>query len=203
MPRLLVCWTFAAAVGAATLGLLAQYQVNRQIYGGPTAASVRYAPQYLGGQATAPRTSNLLPSELRNAYVRSGALPSDIRYGYNTVGPLAPRGAISYIPQGPSIPTGAAAGPQGNLVNPMVRGVGSFPAAPVTPFATSTNSSIRYGGAPVGAMVSVPPAGVGINNSVLTGAPNRSVSPNPYVGTVPSTFSPSVNPFGPSIRYNN
>src|SRR3954467_12527764 len=91
-----------AALGAITL--LAQYQVNRQIYGsgGASTGSVRYAPQYLGQQATGPSSTRLLPSEIRHAYVVSGALPSDIRMGQNRVGPLSPTGAIAYIPQAPN-----------------------------------------------------------------------------------------------------
>ena len=73
----------AAAVIAAFGGLvaLAQYQVNRSvgqpIYGGGGGGggSVRYG--YVS--PVAPRSSNLLPSEVRNSYYRSGALPSEIR----------------------------------------------------------------------------------------------------------------------------
>src|SRR3954471_18225535 len=85
----------AFAVGATAINLFAQYQVNRQKYGSAgtsMSGSVRYAPQYLGGAATAPGTANLLPSEVRNAYVRSGQLPSNIKMAYNAIGPLTPTG---------------------------------------------------------------------------------------------------------------
>lgn len=67
-----------------------QRQVNTALYATGSKSSVRYAKD-LG-------TSVAMPSELRYAYVRSGALPSEIRMNVARIGPLSPGGPLSYIP---------------------------------------------------------------------------------------------------------
>jgi hypothetical protein len=192
------CVVFALATSVAGLAVFAQYQVNRQIYGnsGPSMSSVRYAPQYLGGAASAPGSARLLPSEVRNAYVRSGELPSNIKMSYNSIGPLSPTGAIAYIPAPPSYVSRSAPGPQGNLVNPMV----SANSGRTSPYAVSAPGSMRYGGA-------LPVANTTHNPFQPIGAPSgsaQSINPTPYSGSPYSgaTATPSGNPLNASIRYS-
>jgi hypothetical protein len=188
----------ALCVCASALTLLAQYQVNRQIYGnsGPAAGSIRYAPQYLGAAPNIPSSGAALPSELRNAYVRSGALPSDIRMNYARIGPNAPGGAIAYIPQPTPITasayTGAKApGPQGNTLNPMVN---SF-ATSGSSFGNTMNGSVRYSTpAPVVAPTAAPAPGM-TNASVAA-----IISPNTM--PLPGATLSNAAPLSQSIRYN-
>src|SRR5690348_15386563 len=196
MNRALALASAISVLLLMSLALFAQYQVNRQIYGnaGPSPASVRYAPQYLGATATAMPSSVLLPSEVRNAYVRSGALPSDIRMGYNAIGPLAPGGAIAYIPKNPPIPRSPPPGPTGNAVNPMlaptpVPSAGTF----VTPSVTgmSGSGSIRYDGA------------FGASPPVSGFAPSMAGGiPTPFSDPIGGGTLPGAEPLNASIHYN-
>src|SRR3954464_10940353 len=139
------------AVAVVAVAAVAQYQVNRQV--GPVysqgAGSVRYAN--VAARPTV--TSNLLPSEARNAYYKSGALPSEIRMNFAAVGPLAPSGVRAYIPA-PTPATGRpSAGPQGNRIDPTVGqsfNSGLAPSATVQSPAISAAQlpSIRYGELP-------------------------------------------------------
>lgn len=194
-----ICAAFALATTLAALVLFAQYQVNRQIYGsaGPSSGSVRYAPQYLGGSPTAPRTANLLPSEARNAYARSGALPSNIRMNYNAVGPLSPTGAIAYIPPSPSYAyKGAPAGPQGNRMNPMV----SPGAVGASPYNAGPPGSIRFSGAPSATGASYTP----MQSTSPGGGSVQPINPTPISGSAGygGTTTQSSNPFNASVRYS-
>ena len=190
---------FALALGVAGLAAFAQYQVNRQVYGssGPSMSSVRYAPQHLGVTA-APSSANLLPSEVRNAYVRSGELPSNIKAGYNAVGPLAPGGAMSYLPPAPSYGSrGGPPGPQGNLVNPMVGG--GF--TQTSPYAAPASGSIRY----AGTVPAVAPSYTPLRPVAQTGGLSQPVNPSPYTGSIGNTggmITSNGNPFDASVRYN-
>jgi len=95
-------------------------QVNTALYGGGVPASVRYA--------NAGNTSRPMASELRYAYVKSGALPSDIRMGYAQLGPLNPSGPMAYIPSAtPSYM------PQPNTAPPSAMGASAY-----------SSGSIRY-----------------------------------------------------------
>jgi len=191
---------FALAIFFAGLVAFAQYQVNRQIYGspGPSASSVRYAPQYLGGTAYAPSSARLLPSEVRNSYVRSGELPSSIKMGYNSVGPLSPTGAISYIPPPPShIPRGAPPGPQGNMVNPQV----NANLTRTSPYAVNTPGSIRYAGTTPAVGAAPSP----FQPTAPAGGYAQPMNPTAYSGSVsyvPGTSTPSGNPFNSSVKYS-
>jgi hypothetical protein len=93
------------AVIAAAAWLDAQYQVQSpgalgrinpqvdpELYGRGTVNSIKYSSP----------SSVAMPSEIRNAYWRSGALPSDIRMGYAALGPLHSGGPLAYIPPPPS-----------------------------------------------------------------------------------------------------
>jgi hypothetical protein len=68
-------------------------QVNNSLYGGSNMSmgSVKY-----GGSGT---TSRPMPSEVRNAYYKSGATPSEVRMNAAAMGPLTPNGPIDYIPK--------------------------------------------------------------------------------------------------------
>src|SRR3954447_17178969 len=105
-------------VAAVSFAAVGQYQVNRQVgpVYSPSAGSVRYAS--VAARPTV--TSNLLPSEARNAYYKSGALPSEIRMNFAAVGPLSPNGVRDYIPAPTPAVSRASAGPQGNRINPAV-----------------------------------------------------------------------------------
>jgi hypothetical protein len=133
---------------------LAQYQVNRQIggsvqpiYGGSGSASggsVRYG--YV--TPSVPGSSNLLPSEVRNAYYRSGALPSEIRMNYRSAGPMAPGGYAAYLPTQSPVVIRTGEAPQGNMVNaaaPRNAAVGSSSISGVSSLsAGAAVPSIRY-----------------------------------------------------------
>ena len=103
----------AAGLLALAAGVLAQYQVNRQVnnrvnpelYGGGTRGSMRYS------------NSSLLPSESRYATWKSGALPSEVTMNARAIGPLAPSGSVAYVP-GPSPVQQAMKLPQPQLYNP-------------------------------------------------------------------------------------
>src|SRR3954464_4905100 len=147
------------AVAVVAVAAVAQYQVNRQV--GPVysqgAGSVRYAN--VAARPTV--TSNLLPSEARNAYYKSGALPSEIRMNFAAVGPLAPSGVRAYIPA-PTPATGRPSeGPTGNRIHPaggqpinpapiastvsMTSPAFSQPAFSQPAFSPAQLPSIRYG----------------------------------------------------------
>src|SRR5438046_3775493 len=88
-------WVLAQLGKPSQSGGQVNPQVNTALYGGGVPASVRYA--------NASSTSTPMASELRYAYVKSGALPSDIRMGYAALGPITPGGPMAYIP--PSTPS--------------------------------------------------------------------------------------------------
>src|SRR4051794_14035962 len=137
------------AVAVVAVAAVAQYQVNRQV--GPvysqSAGSVRYAS--VAARPTG--TSNLLPSEARNAYYKSGALPSEIRMNFAAVGPLAPSGVRAYIPAPTPITGRPSEGPQGNRIDPRVgQPVNPAPIASTVSvtspaFSPAQLPSIRYG----------------------------------------------------------
>ena len=109
------------AVLCLAAAALAQYQVNRQvgpIYGssGGGGGSVRYG--YV--TPSVPTSSNLLPSEARNAIYRSGALPSEIRMNYRAAGPMAPGGYTAYLPTQSPVVIRSGPAPTGNMLNPAV-----------------------------------------------------------------------------------
>ena len=106
---------FATVIVLVTVGIsaLAQHRVNTQIYGN-TGPSVRFSKANYSAQ------SQLLPSENRNLYYRSGALPSQVRMNYRATGPLAPQGFAAYVPQsGPQYRVGSV-GTNLNYVNTQV-----------------------------------------------------------------------------------
>jgi hypothetical protein len=155
MRRVLRSFKLAARVTVVVVALafaaLAQYQVNRQVgpMHSPSAGSVRYAN--VAARPTV--TSNLLPSEARNAYYKSGALPSEVRMNFAAVGPLAPSGVRAYIPPPTPVTGRPSAGPQGNRIDPTVGqsfNSGLAPSATVQSPAISAAQlpSIRYGELP-------------------------------------------------------
>jgi hypothetical protein len=170
--RLVRIASAAATLTVGVVALHAQVQLNTQVYGttGPS-TSVRYAPQYLGGQPTAPSSARLMPSEVRNYYATSGSLPSDMRMGYARVGPLSPTGPVAYIPPPQYSDARGVNTSQGNLVDTSVQ-----PVTPVGGYSPSSTNlhSIRHGAAPtVGA------------TPIYTQFTNTSVSANPYDSAVP------------------
>jgi hypothetical protein len=86
---------FTTACLAVEGVLLAQYQVNNQIYGN-SAPPPRFANTVAGETNYLPSSSNWMPSEARNEAFKSGLTPSQLRGNYMAVGPLAPN-AQSYI----------------------------------------------------------------------------------------------------------
>ena len=89
---------------------LAQYQVDNRV-GGELYGRQNSTARYPVGQY------RLLPSEERNAIVRSGMLPSEFRANQNAVGPLPPEGTINYV-SGRSPLQRAYNLPEPQLVNP-------------------------------------------------------------------------------------
>jgi hypothetical protein len=81
--------------------LVAQYQVNRQVYRGGAQSyspgAVKYSTSLMANNAAV-----ALPSQVRYAAFTSGALPSELKMNYNAIGPLAPSGAMAYIPPAPN-----------------------------------------------------------------------------------------------------
>jgi hypothetical protein len=127
LPAFIWVWT------VVPLLCVAQYQVNRQIYGGGV-GSVRYAPPTARYQTAA------LPSQVRMDVRASGAMPSEIRANYLQTGPLAPSGAIAYVPP-PRPITRSAPGPQGNYLNTQVAPMATVGARPLPSPALSPNLS--------------------------------------------------------------
>jgi hypothetical protein len=168
----LVC---AMAVGQFRTG----GPVNQPIYGrggGGGGGSVRYG--YVG--PSAPRSSNLLPSEVRNMHARSGALPSEIRMNYRSIGPAAPGGAAAYIPSGGAVVIRSNPTPAINSANVMAPRVMS----------SSMSPSIRYNSVPT----AMPSAA--IRNTAAD--PTLALSASRSALSAPTMSS---NPYG-TIRYS-
>jgi hypothetical protein len=96
-------WLPVTAVMLVPALLLAQWQVNRQVYRGgvqsTSPGAVRYSTSLLAN------SSQALPSQVRYSAFTSGALPSELKMNYNAIGPLAPSGAMAYIPPAPNYRT--------------------------------------------------------------------------------------------------
>jgi hypothetical protein len=112
--------------------LIAQWQVNRQVYRGGVQSSspgaVKYSTSLLSNSSVA------LPSQVRYSAFTSGATPSALKMQYNAVGPLAPSGAMAYIPPAPNYRTSKPV--TGNYVNlqqpapaPLASGFAASPSA--------------------------------------------------------------------------
>lgn len=141
-------------VGMLSTVLLAQWRVNNQIYGS-SSPSIKYGPQVNGSVYTPASTSRAMPSELRNAYYKSGDLPSTIRMNAAAIGPLAPSGPMAYI-DGPPKPKKSITG--GNYVDTSVGQRGA-----TIKTGPSGSGSVRYAGLPTnqfatGATVKTPGA---------------------------------------------
>jgi hypothetical protein len=131
-------------------------------------------------------------SELRNAYVRSGALPSDIRMGYAAVGPLSPSGPLAYIPPAPNYRAPAGSTVQGNYVNTMSVTANSM---------TANNlNSIRYSGT-----TAVPQASYPTMATNPAPAPANALNPGPLNASVSAPVNPFVASFtgNSTIRYSS
>src|SRR5690349_16038648 len=93
----LVIWTAASAACVVPLLARAQAPVDNRVgqvdnrVGGELYGRQNSTARYPVGQY------RLLPSEERNAIVRSGMLPSEYRANQNAVGPLPPEGTINYV----------------------------------------------------------------------------------------------------------
>jgi len=174
----------AAITAFGCLVALAQFQVNRSVGqpvygggGGGGGGSVRYG--YVS--PVAPRSSDLLPSELRNSYYRSGALPSEIRMNARAAGPLV--SASSYIPgTGSPVIIRASAEPAVNYANLMApRTIGSA--------GIPLNPSVKYGKSATQAPWSAPVAtarpapALAIQKPGAGATPLPTMSSNPY-GTI-------------------
>jgi hypothetical protein len=166
-------------VAFACLFTFGQHRINRQVgqpvYGGSGGGGGGGSVRYGYVAPTAPHSANLLPSEARNAYYRSGALPSEIRMNVRAVGPMAPGGVSAYIPPGSPVVIRAGNAPQGNLVNPMAARPNN------NPVGTSFSPSVRY-----------------------NGPTNQVAWSQPMAGSVPaqSFAGASGNPFG-TVHYPN
>src|SRR3954468_18168345 len=90
-------WTVAAAAFITPWVTRAQAPVDNRVgqvdnrVGGELYGRQNSTARYPVGQY------RLLPSEERNAIVRSGMLPSEYRANQNAVGPLPPEGTINYV----------------------------------------------------------------------------------------------------------
>ena len=93
----LAIWTTAAATCVIPLLARAQAPVDNRVgqvdnrVGGELYGHENSTARYPVGQY------RLLPSEERNAIIRSGMLPSEYRANRNAVGPLPPEGTINYV----------------------------------------------------------------------------------------------------------
>ena len=191
----------ALALGMASAAVaVAQYQVNRQIYGN-TSSSVRYGRSYQPDYANHP-TNHLLPSESRNLMWRSGALPSTIRMNHAAVGPLAPAGVAAYVPEPQNFRSSAVS--SGNYVNTIaparvtpMPAVGAAPAprtgapAPAMPANPAAAGSMRY---------ATPSAGSGAPTflSMSSAAPAPVSYSQMVSGTAPAVWTPQSG----SIKYS-
>jgi hypothetical protein len=93
-------FVLAAAVSAiSALPALAQHQVENA--GGQV--DNRVGGELYGNNGDLskfrPYQFRLLPSEERNAAIRSAALPSELELNQSSIGPLTPNGALDYIPR--------------------------------------------------------------------------------------------------------
>jgi hypothetical protein len=92
---------------------LAQYQVGNRVGG-----ELNGNNEGEGNPARFhPYQTGYLPSEARNAIIRSGALPSEITQNRFEIGPLSPNGIIDYVPRQSALQR-AARLPSPQLVNP-------------------------------------------------------------------------------------
>ncbi|HEY7089375.1 MAG TPA: hypothetical protein VH518_14860 [Tepidisphaeraceae bacterium] len=176
--------------------LLAQWQVNNQVYRGGAAntGSMRYGLQ---AQNTMPIQSayTMLPSQVRYATWKSGALPSEVRMQANAIGPLAPSGSIAYIPPKPSYQMPKAAPTQGNFVDtrvnmggPPVAVAGAAPGWAGFPTAAPVTGSVRYSApsVPYGAQ-QITPWSAFEQPSSISGIPIGQALGSPMAGSVKYT----------------
>ena len=171
----------AIAAVVLPVALLAQYQVNPQVYRGGAPSSspgaVRYSTSLLAN------SSQALPSQVRYAAFTSGALPSTIKMNYNAMGPLAPGGALAYIPPAPNYRTSAPV--QGNYVNPQLSAAAT--SSGWASYPTASMGSVRY-----------PP-------TTYSPAPSLSSTPSasPFSGIQSSSVSSQAlgSPMMGSIKY--
>lgn len=133
--RKLVSWPLLAVGVALPALLVAQWQVNTQVYrgGAPSTGSLRYGN-------TIQTQSVALPSQVRYAAWSSGATPSSMKMEYNRVGPLAPSGAIAYVPPAPNYHAGKPP-TQGNYVDTRMT---SGPPKTGWEGFSATSGSVRY-----------------------------------------------------------
>lgn len=110
-------WSVAAAACCVPLAASAQAPVDNRVgqvdnrVGGELYGRQNSTGSYPVGQY------RLLPSEERNAIVRSGMLPSEYRANQNAVGPLPPNGTINYVT--PRSPLQRAMNlPEPQIINP-------------------------------------------------------------------------------------
>jgi hypothetical protein len=91
----------ALVVASIAIPAMAQYPANNQV----GQVDNRVGGELYGNNSNAltlrPYQVRLLPSEERNAIVRSGMLPSELELNTSTVGPLSPNGVLDYITRSP------------------------------------------------------------------------------------------------------
>ena len=193
-------WLAPLACAAGAVIAVAQYQVNRQIYGN-TSSSVKYGRSYQPNYANQP-TSRLMPSESRNLVYRSGALPSTIRMNYAAIGPMAPQGVAAYVPQAQDFRSSAVT--PGNFVNTATRarvtpmpavGAAAAPGSgipgPVVPRNPAAAGSMRY--------AIPPPSGVPVAGFSMAGsAAPASVSYSQMVSGASTNWTPQTG----SIKFS-
>lgn len=95
----------ALIIASIALPAIAQYPANNQ-----AGQQVGQVDNRVGGELNGnnsnvltlrPYQVRLLPSEERNAVVRSGMLPSELQLNTSSVGPLSPNGVLDYITLSP------------------------------------------------------------------------------------------------------
>lgn len=180
--------------------VMAQWQVNNQIYGNP-GPSVKYG---WGPGTQRPNSSVPMGSEVRYAAWSTGTTPSEFRMNRAAMGPITTAGAMSYVsPPGPRYTVGSV-GTVGNFVQPQA-------GAPQSSFMAPASGSVRYAPATssLSASARVPtPSVSSLNNSaslfpsLQTGASqmnNLKVTPTALNSSMPAGHpaSPSMG----SIRF--
>jgi hypothetical protein len=143
--------TCSAKLAASALALsvaicFAQQAVNTQVNTAASAPPVGGVVRYSQKQNT-----QMMPSEIRNAYWTSGMLPSEIRGNYMRLGPNTPEGEQAYFekPNGSSSTSAAKTisgssyidGRTDTLARPQL------PAGWVTTPSPSASGSVRYSSA--------------------------------------------------------
>jgi hypothetical protein len=177
--------------------LLAQYQVNTQVYRGGAQSyspgAVKYSTSLMANNA-----SYQLPSQVRYAAFKSGALPSELKMNYNAIGPLAPSGAMAYIPPAPNYRS-TYAPTQGNYLGTGTRvgatpGIGSIPQPGTASWGAAPSASmgsVRYTPTMSPALAPTP---------VVTPGQTSFPSASPFSGIQPSSLSNSA--MMGSIKYS-